>query len=254
MALWCRDMKTVMVPRAEGPKRVTLVVPYYQNADFLKHQISVWSEYPEELQAHLSVIVVDDGSPEPAVIDGPLPFDLRLFRIETDVRWNWLAARNLGALKADKGWMLLTDMDHVLPAKTLREIIFNAHDPSVVYAFNRREYDGTVLAPHSASFLMHRDMFWTIGGYDEALSGYYGTDGEYRRRLAKHAPIQILRDELERHEYCGDSSTVTYKRKQPEDAAVGRIVSARKPGWSPRTLSFPYHEVPISVGVLCRAR
>ena len=90
---------------------------------------------------------------------------------------------------------------------------------------------------------MTKALFWEIGGYDEALSGYYGTDGDYRRRLARHATIQILPVPLVRHEYVGDSSTTRYQRKQPEDAAVGRLIGARRPGWQPTVLSFPYHEV-----------
>lgn len=89
-------------------------------------------------------------------------------------------------------------------------------------------------------------MFWRIGGYDEALSGYYGTDGDYRRRCAATAPIRILRDKLIRHEFFMDSSTTRYLRKQPEDSAVSRIVAQRGNGWKPLTLSFPYREIHLA--------
>ena len=222
---------------------MTLVVPYYENQTFLQTQTDVWREYPPDLARHLSIVLVDDGSPVPCVKPVGVPCALRLFRIEVDVRWNWLAARNIGAHVAADGWLLLTDMDHVLPIGTLDAIVHGAHAPGTVYAFSRREHTGAAVAPHSASFLMTRDTFWNIGGYDEALSGHYGTDGDYRRRMAKVAPLALLRDELVRHEYQGDSSTTRYKRKQPEDAAVKRLIAARRPGWRPRALSFQYHEV-----------
>lgn len=243
MALWCRDLPVVTVRRAPARKRVTLCVPYYENPTFLQTQVDVWRGYAADLAAELSIVLVDDGSPMPCQKPTELAASLRLFRIEVDVRWNWLAARNIGAHHADDGWLLLTDIDHVLPETTLRAVIEGAHDPKAVYAFSRREHTGAAAAPHSASFLMTRAMFWTIGGYDEALSGHYGTDGDYRRRLAAVAPLRVLTDELVRHEYVGDSSTVRYLRKQPEDAAVKRLVAARRPGWRPRVLSFPYHEV-----------
>src|SRR6185436_13220201 len=122
----------------------------------------------------LKVIVVDDGSPsKPLALPDDLPCAIRGFRIERDVPWNWLAARNIGAHHAQDGWLLLTDMDHEVPMATLRAVIWSRHDAAVIYAFSRREHTGELLSPHSASFLMHRDLFWRIGGYDERLSGHY---------------------------------------------------------------------------------
>ena len=243
--LWCRECPVVTVPSRDMPKPVTVVMPFYMNHAFLARQIEGWNMFPAMVRHHVSAIVVDDGSPEPAtlpaVADRPIP--IRLFRIGMDVRWNWLAARNIGMAHAPVGWCLLTDMDHVLPSETLQAIVYGAHDPNVVYGFARREHTGEAVAPHSASFLMTRAMFWQIGGYDETLSGFYGTDGEYRRRVAAVAPIHILRDPLIRYEYVDDSSTTHYQRKQPEDAAVKRLIAQRRPGWRPQVLSFPYAEV-----------
>jgi len=239
---WARTLPLVTVPRCDLAKRLTLIVPFYMNALFLEAQAERWRAYPDDLVAHLSIIVVDDGSPEPALKPIGVP-SLRLFRIHEDRRWNWLAARNIGAHQAADGWLLLTDMDHVLTADTLRAVLYGQHDPAVVYAFSRKEHTGVSIQPHSASFLMTRRMFWIIGGYDEALSGYYGSDGDMRRRIVKVAPIHVLSDPLVRYEYVEDSSTTRYQRKQPEDAAVQRIIAARGPKWAPKTLSFQYHEV-----------
>ncbi len=239
---WCADLPRARVAVGQ-PKPVTLIIPYYDNPNFLQTQAEVWRAYPSDLAARLTVIVVDDGSPTPAVMPRGLPCAVRLFRIAVDVRWNWLAARNIGAHHAEDGWLLLTDMDHVLPVETLRAVQMGQHDPCVVYAFARREHTGEPRSPHSASFLMTRAMFWQIGGYDEALSGHYGTDGEYRRQIVRQAPIHVLPDALVRHEHVGDSSTARYARKQPVDANVRRLVASRGPDWRPRVLSFPYAEV-----------
>lgn len=240
---WAETLPRVTIGRAV-PKPVTLIWPYYQNAQFLQEQARHWQDCPDEVRPFISVIVVDDGSPERAVLPNEAPFPVALFRILQDIPWNWLAARNIGAYHAADGWMLLTDMDHVIPAETFRSLVEGAHDPSVVYVFARREHTGAVIQPHSASFLMTRQMFWRIGGYDEALSGHYGSDGDFRRRIATVAPMQVLPDYLVRYENVGDSSTTRYQRKLPADTtAVQQIVKARGPQWAPKTLSFTYERV-----------
>lgn len=245
MALWCEGCPTVTVARADRPKGVTLIVPYYESPTFFARQVAHWETLQpvaEAVGARFSVVVVDDGSPaHPAPV--PTRPWLRLFRIEPDIPWNWLAARNIGAHHADDGWLLLTDMDHMVPADTLASLLTGAHDPAVVYAFARREHTGVPIHPHSASFFMTRAMFWRIGGYDERLSGVYGTDGLYRRRLAATAPIHILPDVLVRHEYVGDASVTRYERKTPAmRAAKAQRVAAVRSG-APTVLSFPYYEV-----------
>jgi len=246
MALWCRDLATVRPPRAAVPKRITIVVPYYEHPNFFRAQLGRWADWTASSRAFLRVIVVDDGSPaHPArdVVESMgWPDWLRLFRIDVDVRWNWLAARNIGAHHATDRWLLLTDMDHVVPEATFQSIAWSVHDPDVVYAFGRREHTGEIIPPHSASFLVARDLFWQIGGYDEALSGHYGTDGVFRREIGRYATICLLTDPLIRYEYVDDASTIRYKRKQPEDARVRTLVAARGPDWRPRVLSFPYRE------------
>lgn len=239
----CDDAPIVTVPLGPEPRDLTLVMPYYENPVFFARQCEHWRALPSELSRHLSIIVVDDGSrttPIDSVLTKMSP--VRAFRIEVDVRWNWLAARNIGAHHARNGWLMLTDMDHVLPERTLRTLVYGQHSPATIYRFSRT---GTKTHPHPNSWFMTREMYWRVGGYDEALSGHYGTDGEYRRRCAATAPVRIMDVPLELHEHEGDSSTTHYLRKQVEDARGKQIIKARRPGWRPRVLSFPYHEISL---------
>lgn len=235
--------------KASLPKPLTVVYPYYENPEFLARQMEAWKVLPVYLIDYVCFVIVDDGSPTHPAVDvvrkhkGALP--LRLFRIEVDVRWNWLAARNIGMHHAEEGWCVMTDMDHVLTERVLDHLIYRAYDASTIYRFSRVEHTGETIHPHPNSMLMTRSMFWKVGGYDETLSGCYGTDGDWRRRCAATAPVRTLKDALVRYEYVGDSSTTHYLRKQPEDARKKKLLAARRPGWRPKVLSFPYSEVTL---------
>ena len=246
----CDDAPVVEIEITDAPRReFTLVVPYYENPRFFTRQMVGWRKLPEGLASYMHLIVVDDGSPiNPAsnVVAAFPPATVasfRLFRVDVDVRWNWLAARNIGVHEAETDWVMTTDMDHVLEPDVLSTLVTGIFDEKVIYRFSRREHTGEKIHPHPNSWFMTREMYWKVGGYDEALSGFYGTDGEYRRRCAATAKIKIMRNELVRHEYQQDSSTTRYQRKQPEDAEVKRRVRARGSNWKPLTLSFPYGEV-----------
>lgn len=239
----------VKLGRFEIPRHVTIVMPYYCNPAFLMTQITKWSFLPQSIRDCLSAVIVDDGSPSivsaEEILKGfNLPFPIRLFKIEVDVRWNWLAARNL-AMYHVYGWVVATDIDHVIPLETFETLQYGKVDHQFIYRFSRIEHTGEKIHSHPNSWFMTRGMFWKFGGYDEALSGYYGTDGEARRRWVKTAPVYTLPDVLVRFERQGDSSTIRYERKQPIDLKAQAIIKARGKDWKPKVLSFPYHEIVI---------
>ncbi len=244
---WDIGLPRVDVPQGDQPKAVTIVLPYYENPEFLKVQRSVWRTFPGHLCQHFLVIICDDASPNAPVSPGTsVAIQERVFRnTGPDVPWNWLGARNRGAHEAEDGWLLMTDMDHVLPQTTAEALVYGKHDPGTVYAFERLEHSGERIHPHSASFFMTKAMFWKIGGYDERFAGHYGSDGQYRKRLRATAPLVVSSDRLIRYERHGDSSTTAYARKTPEDNAAIARIAKEIDGTPPLVLSFPYVEVAL---------
>jgi hypothetical protein len=233
-------------------RELTLVLPYYENPGMLREQQRQWRTYPAALAAALHVIVVDDGSPQapalPHVEDVPLASFL-LLRTGVDVRWNWLFCRNLGVAKATTEWVLLTDIDHVLPVETLRALVEGPLDPEVAYRFSRVDAPNlTPYKPHPNTWLMTRAMFDRTGGYDERLSGFYGTDGEYRDRVSAAAREVVLRDDVMvrySRDVIADASTTTYGRKEPQDRDALRLLReerAKNAAWRPKRLTFTWSE------------
>lgn len=233
----------------------TLVLAYYENAGMLREQAWKWLRLSALVRQALHVVIVDDGSPkdhaelalEPgmwATLSAGLA-SVQLWRMGVDVRWNQDACRNVGVRESKSQWLVLTDMDHVVPDSTWRRLMEYKLNKHAVYRFAR------VTAPelkpyksHPNSWAMTRNAFWTGGGYDEALAGHYGTDGDFLVRMrAKHEVIQ-LGEELIRYprDVIADASTTTLTRKTPEDKqAINRLLNARDytPDWKPAHFLFP---------------
>jgi len=249
-------------------RSLTLVLPYFQNAGMLLEQQKMWSEYASDLKAHFHAIVVDDGSPlepaEPYVSPTGIA-SFQLFRVGVNIRWNWLTCRNIGMAFARTDWVLLTDIDHALPEKTLDKLLTMPLEEDSVYRLGRvdapHQWPYALLdCPvreskrfHPNTWLMTRAMYDRIGGYDERLSGCYGTDGEFRDRvhanaravctLPSHVLVRYSREVLP------DASTPpsVFTRKgdvhNDTDLTQRRVRRELIPNWRPLRLTFPYTKI-----------
>lgn len=236
--------------------QLTLAYAYYNNPNMLRRQLEEWLSYPEAIRQELEIIVTDDCSdtaPLKDILPFPAGLNIRAFRVLKKKPWNWLACRNIGAHYASGTWVLLTDMDHMLQRPHMEKLMAKLpglHE-NTVYLFTRVSApDDSKYKPHDDSFLMTKSMYWKIGGYDEELSGNYGTSGRYRRRAFERSEAnKRLFIPLTRYgrEVIPDASTTTLKRKEGRDPyAIGRIEALkRREGRENeiRTLSFPYEEI-----------
>ena len=100
---------------------ITIVMAYFENGGMLDLHLSEWEQY--ERKDRWRIVLVDDCSKR----DPALPhirdvgIEIELYRINTDRAWNQNGARNLGMTHA-MGWCLLTDMDHLLPARDAKRL------------------------------------------------------------------------------------------------------------------------------------
>ncbi len=230
--------------------RITQIMAYYDNPTMLKRQLENIASYSQELKDKLELIVVDDCSPRwPATIEVDCGIPVQLFRTLVDIPWNQDFCRNLGAMKATTNWLLLTDIDHLVPETTI-DGLFKKKDLklNLVYKFDRVSApDMQPYKPHPNSWFMTRDMYWNVGGYDERFAGYYGTDGDFRDRINVYTDIIQLPLPLIRvgREVIPDASTTTLERKKPEDGqAIQRIKGERgNIHVAPVIMSFPWEEI-----------
>lgn len=227
------------------------------NSGMLERQFRAMESLPDDLRDQLGMIVVDDGSPSGLAFGRQIGLPLSVYRIDVDVRWNQDAARNIAAHHARTRWLLLTDMDHLVPEATWRALCADKLNKEYVYRFQRCTLDAdgekptiSPYKPHPNSWLMTKDMYDRIGGYDERFAGHYGTDAEFRDRVEKSCRnVIMLIYPLWRvpRTTIHDASTTTYTRKGDpiDNGALVRIKMQRamEPEWKPKRLTFPYHEV-----------
>lgn len=193
---------------------ITLVYAYYNNSKMLDLQLQEWSKYQDKDK--WQAIIVDDGSQRDPAIDHLIDvgFPISLYRIKNDIPWNMDGARNLAMTHAS-GWCLLCDMDHVLTADKAKELQGLALNAGRAYKFQRRLTNGTKINQGANIWIMHADLFWKIGGYDERYAGYYGSDLYFKKSADAVAgkPIEL---DIELTVYMPaqvkDASTTDYGR------------------------------------------
>lgn len=235
--------------------KITLCLAYYENPTMLQRQLVLLDSLPVDLRNSIDLIVVDDGSPTKPAIDAisdfpkRAPVRLQLFRMGVDIPWNMDACRNLAVSQSATRWVLLTDMDHLVPEKTWRKILSIELKDLAVYKFGRvSEPDLAPYKQHPNSWLMTRQMYDRCGGYDERFAGWYGTDGDFRNRVAANAPVMNLKEPLIRvpREVTPDASTTTLVRRSDENLAnLDRIKAERAKikGWKPLRNQFPWERL-----------
>lgn len=237
----------------------TLVMAYYENPRMLREHVRILLELPDDIARNLHVVVVDDGSPEaPAageLLAHPIALELvlarlaslQVWRMGVDVRWNQDACRNVGVRQAKTPWVLLTDMDHAVPAETWRALMAGKLRKANAYRFGRVNYPRLErYKSHPNSWALTRNLYWQIGGYDEALAGNYGTDGDFVARTRGRAEIVERLEVLVRYsrDILPDASTRTLERKSEADKMnVIRICKSRAADWRPLHFSFPCSRV-----------
>lgn len=175
--------------KIENAPLVTIVLAYYENPGMLAFQWRYVANFDADVKANVEIIVVDDASRSHPAAEIARPKDLpahSIYRIRHDVRWNQDAARNIGAHEARGKWLLLTDIDHVVPQQTIRSLMQMVKNDDAFYSLARVKFDDqSPRESHPNSYFMTRALYWKIGGHDEDFAGIYGKDFLFRKRAQR---------------------------------------------------------------------
>lgn len=220
--------------------------------------------YPKEIREQLKVIIVDDcGDPPQEVPDMSYPamIEVEVYRIEKDIPWNQMGARNLG-MKQASGWCLMLDPDMVFSADNMRRVLAAVEKlnrgEAVQYAVKAKEWrEPKVVSPNT--WVIHRDDFWAIGGYDEDFSGNKGWSDCTLSWCIKSAFRVQKRPDIWCHFYSTqeipdaavfsldrsvDHNAGVYMQKKREKAKIGSWATwARKKNKERPKLRFPWKKI-----------
>ena len=230
--------------------RVSVVFPYYDNPEMLRFQLGHFGNYSQGALDECEIVIVDDCSPVFPARDVIREYDLpnlRLFRLGVDLPWNQDAARNIGAHEARGEYLLLTDIDHVVPESTLLELCEIQDNLSVYTLARKTHFSDKVIPSHVNSYFLSWSLYWAIGGYDEDFWGAYGSDRLFRSRVLKSAPIKVLpnsRLELVTRGSIPDAKNTNFSRRPSLWRRLRSLLLrlSKKLGMrkSPVTLTNPY--------------
>jgi len=198
--------------------KLTLVYPYYNNGKMLDRHFEEWASY--QYKDYWNIIIVDDGSQRDPAINHikDIKIELKLFYINEDIPWNQNGARNLAMLHSE-GFCLLTDMDLLVSFDQEKKFLSIDYKKNNFYIPKRKNCgEHEYYHPHPNSYILHKDLYWKIGGMDEAFSGYYGWghDTNFKKTLKKNTSGDTIHPHLTHFSVddISDANTIDFGRNR----------------------------------------
>jgi hypothetical protein len=144
----------------------------------------------------LKTVIIDDCSKEPlGPVDG-----ISVARITDDIKWNQPGARNLG-FHICEGWILCADIDHLVTKENMEQLVNTNLRKGCIYYLGREDTNSVNI------YLIHKDDFEKIGGYDEDFCGNYGYDDiHFYNKCIKLLEVHELRH-IKAKVYAEESSS-----------------------------------------------
>lgn len=231
--------------------KLTFSLSYYnQGLDaFLKH-LELWKNYDTNIKKEINFMIVDDGSKVPLEeLIKDINFEdlnINLYRVEVDLYCNIAGVRNLSARECNTEWMLILDMDTLVPKKMAYDLIniINKKEKGKAYKFNRlvpsNNKDNKHHKIHPAVCLIRKEDYWNVGGCEEDLVGHYGgTDPTFFYKAQGKIKVEICKNIFLNHLYEGEADII-----RDTSHNIKLIEEKKKNGnWSTDYVRFPWKKI-----------
>lgn len=161
--------------------KLTIGTTYYDNPEDIKKFIENHIEYADE------IIIVDDGSKKYPLRDYfQSEGKLQIYEVTEDLGFNSHGCRNLIMTVASNDWVMLLDSDRLLidPGFAIQKIKETDLDEMIRYQVTVHTLKvGRSLHPSVNDFLIHKKLFFSVGGYDEEWVGTRHGDRFFIKQL-----------------------------------------------------------------------
>lgn len=200
------ERSTINGPTKIWETGLSLIHPFFGEDKRFELQFQGWREFSDEQKDAIEIIVVDDHG-DPAIHElmtknrvKYCDFNLSIYRIEDDLRWNTPGALNLGLMAASRPWTLIMDSDCAFPSETMNRVLNLQPYENWVYKFPRNritedEKWATNKRYLPCTMLQHKHIFTDVHGFDEDFtgqwSGGYGFFDNHYDFKVRHAGYHI---------------------------------------------------------------
>ena len=218
--------------------KLSIIIAVLNSHEIVRRQILHFEKM--DIPDSVEILFIDDGSIPPIASNTKLK-NFFIYATNDFRPWTIELARNFGIKKARGEYILITDMDYIIPRETILDALTLQEDKSSI----RREFGvldengnftqdlnvlrqwgltedrirsrGVRMTPHPNNFIMRRSVFDIVGYFDESrVNRPYpiGADAEFKRRWTQFHDkgLVTLRDNTLRPmiymfpngQYCGD--------------------------------------------------
>jgi glycosyltransferase involved in cell wall biosynthesis len=199
--------------------RLSIIIPFLNSHELVRRQV-LWF-HKLNLPDEVELIFMDDGSRPPIEIPEPPCKNFRLIPTNDFRPWTSSLARNTAAKIAQGKYFLMTDGDYIVTREAVeRGLTFNGDREGFKRYFGILDENGCLrtdhetllqygvdaeylrtrkgkISPHPNNYIIRREVFQMIGGYDEfrILNRSYpqGEDRQFKRDLMKLAEEGIVK-------------------------------------------------------------
>lgn len=171
--------------------KLSIIISILNSHEIFRRQLLHFSKMnlPEDVE----FIFIDDGSDPPLELTSKAHSNVTLLFTNDKRPWTVELARNLGARMAVGEYLLMTDIDYIIPEQAIEDALLLKEDKmrfkrqfgildeygsftqdlDILRSYGlleeRIQRRGTQLSPHPNNFVMRKDTFWKLGGYREDL-------------------------------------------------------------------------------------
>ena len=183
--------------------RVSVIIPVLNSHEIVRRQLLYMQRWHADKA--VEIILVDDGSDPPLkTIALPEVRNLRIHETNDKRQWTWAPARNAGARIARGEYLIMYDLDYIIPYAVVDNALYMKEDRmNFMREFGVLTEDGCLtqdinilkeyglsedrilgrgfrIAAHTNDFVIKKEIFWKLGGYREDIAERPYPQGEDR--------------------------------------------------------------------------